>query len=131
MIEGYVSLEAAREIYGVVLNDKGLSLNEEATQDQRSNMRNMRKLFTIGVYKGNARFTKGMKVIMLNNEEAASYHAGDLVEIYHDKCAAPYRARVMLRSTVKHDHALIDEETKRMMGVQEGSALRIVKIFSR
>jgi N-methylhydantoinase B len=39
VIEGYVSLEKAREEYGVIINPKTLTLDEEATRKLRDTLR--------------------------------------------------------------------------------------------
>lgn len=127
VIEGYVSLTSAREVYGVVLNEKDISVNEEATRDLRRGIRDKRKFFNVGVY-GAPRFIKGMRAVMLNSEEVITFHSGDLIEIYCNECAMPYRARVIFRSKVKPKHALVDGEIQQMMGIKEGDIIQIINL---
>jgi N-methylhydantoinase B len=127
VIDGYVSLESARQVYGVVLKGKDLSVSEKATRDQRRTMRVGRHSFTLGTYR-TPRSMKGTKVIMLNREEAGMFSSGDLVEIYHDNCPTPFRARVVFRARVQSKGALIDDETRQMMGLRDGDTIHLMNI---
>jgi len=127
VIQGYVSMDSAKEVYGVVLEEKDLSIDEKATQDQRKMVKGKRKLFILGGY-GGPLFRNGVKVVMLNREESPAFHSGDLVEILHDECPVPYRARVIFRSQVKPKHALVDDETKQMMGIKDGATVQLINL---
>ena len=127
VIEGYVSMEAARETYGVVLNETDISIREQETQDQRQIIGNSRKLFTLGRY-GVARFVKGVKAVMLSTQEATEFSNRSLVEIYHDECAAPHRARVILSSKVKPKYVLIDNESANIIGAKDGDILQLIAL---
>jgi N-methylhydantoinase B len=129
VIEGYVSLKSSMRAYGVVLNEEDLSIDEEATRKQRKMLKEQTKTFTVGRY-GNPLFLKGVKGILLNREEATTFHPGDLVEIHHRECAVPYRERIFLKATVKSGNALVDDETHQMMGVAEGDGIKIVNLSS-
>ncbi len=128
VIEGYVSKDSSKKIYGVVLKGKDLSVDDGATRKQRKTLRDRGETFTAGSYE-DPLFIKGVKGVVLNRKEVAGFRPGDLVEIRCSGCAVAYRRRVILRSGVRSKHALFDEETCRMMGLNEGAVVRIRKLF--
>lgn len=130
VIEGYVSIKAARDVYGVVLKEDDFSTDIEATQARRKIIRGKRRFFISGGY-GTPVFVEGVKAIMLNKEEAATFRTGDLIEIFYPEMAAPYRARVVFRSKVKPGHALVNNETKQMMGIKDGDSIQIINLSSQ
>jgi len=127
VIEGFVSRQSARNVYGVALNEQDLTVNEEATSEQRKLLLESRKFFALGSY-GAPRFKRGLKVVMLNTKDGDTFHSGDLVEIYHDKCGVPYRLRVTLKPTVERQDALVDDETLQMMHLRTGDVAHIVNL---
>lgn len=130
VIDGYVSIQAAREAYGVVLNKKDLSLDIKATRNQRKVMRDRKSFFTVKTH-GTPRFMNGVKVVVLNREEAATFQSGDLVEIFYDDSPVPCRARVTFGAKVESKHALIDDETGQIIGLQDGDTIEIGNLFTR
>ena len=127
VIQGYVSMESAKKVYGVVLSGKDLSVNKKATRDQRKNIRDRKRFFILGSY-GATLFMGGVKVVMLNKKGAATFRFGDLVEVSHEECPVPYRAKVIFRSKVKPKHALVDDETMQMMGIKDGVTVKLINL---
>ena len=130
VIEGYVSMESAAKIYGVVLKKKDLSIDKEATRKQRKALKERRRTFAAGNY-GAPLFVKGMKGVLLNREEAKTFRPGAMVEIYHHECAVPYRARIILKTTVRSRQAWVDDEMWQMMGLEDGDSIQIINLFSQ
>jgi N-methylhydantoinase B len=128
VVEGYISKESCRNVYGVVLKAKDLRVDRTATRKQRQTLREGGRTFT-ALSCGDPVFIRGIKGIVLNRTEAAGLRPGDLVEIYHEPCAVAYRRRIILQSRVKSKHALLDNETLQMMDLKEGSAVRVRKVF--
>ena len=127
--DGYVSSEAAGNIYGVVLDGTGLAVDHTATARQRDMLRDRRKYFSVKSY-GAPVFVKGVKAVMLNKAETG-FQRGDLVEILHPKSAVPYRAKAVLKVRVGLKHCLIDDETRQMMQISDGDRVEIRKISLR
>jgi N-methylhydantoinase B len=129
IIEGYVSSKMAKNIYGVVFDAKDGSVDFNATQNQRRSIRDKKRYFTVGAY-GVPIFAEGIKAIILNEAEAG-FQRGDLVEVVNSSCAVPYRAKVVLRSNVKLNHCLIDDETRQMMQINVRHIVEIRNISSQ
>ena len=127
VIEGYVTLDSAMKVYGVVIDGKDFSLDKEATRKQRERLREQKRTFAVESY-GAPLFLKGMKGVLLNREERAAFHSGDLVEIHYEQSAVPYRARVILKSAIKSKHALVDDETGQMMGIRKGDVITLINL---
>lgn len=128
VVEGYVSLQSASDIYGVLLRED-MSLDEMSTHERRKHIRENRNFFILGTY-GTPRFYNGVKVVILSRGKEKIFSPGGLVEIHHPNSPVPIRARVAFRARVEGQQALIDEETLLMMGVEIGDTVEILKISS-
>ncbi len=128
--QGYVTIEAARNVYGVVFKHENLLVEIKATENQRKILRDKQQLFVSKGY-GTPIFTQGIKAVMLNREESKRFRSGELVEVFNDQIAAPYRAKIVFRSIVNPGHALIDDETQQMIGIKDGDLIQITSLSAK
>jgi N-methylhydantoinase B len=124
---GYVSREAAAEVYGVVIRDDG-SVDEAATRTRRSAIAAGRKTFAVRNDDGPEPYVgaKGKRrVLSLEPQDAKALgvSADDLVEIYGNN-PAPLRAWVRIVAG-KSGEIPMDAFGRRVLGVKEGDRVLV------
>jgi N-methylhydantoinase B len=124
---GYVSREAAAEIYGVVLKPDD-TVDENATRTRRSAIANGRRFFKVRNDDGAEPYAgaKGKRRILAldpKDAEGLGVRADDLAEMY-GKNPAPLRAWVRIAAG-KSGEIPMDEFGRRVLGVKEGDEVLI------
>ena len=125
ILAGYVSIDRAREGYGVIFNDD-LSVNTQATRDQREALRAARPGLVVAADERAAYVgEKGMRrVLRLSPDtvEARGLASDQLVEL-KGRHPAPLRAWVRVDVGVRTDCCPLDEFGRRVLGVAEGDTV--------
>ncbi len=131
--EGLVSQGHAEEVYGVVLQADGLSVDRQATDEKRSLLRSQRRM--LRPVKGDgADFDRGIRVlrtsdkVSINGRQLAD---GELVELASSRSAAPLRFRVRRDSQVNAEQAILDTEAWGILGCVEGDSVELRSIEQR
>lgn len=127
LVFGYISPEAAIQIYGVVTDEQG-TVDNTATETLRAKIRAARVLLTIVTeadgYQAGA--TSRRRVCRLNPADAARAQigSGDLVEVdaYN---AAPFRAWVVLDDTVQTGTIPVDDKGCGMLLASPGARVEV------
>lgn len=128
--EGYVSREAAANLYGVIFDAKG-KVDAKATETQRYRLRGLRFSLTAVVVA--EAYEKGSvsrrRVCRLNPEDAATANlqADDLVEI-DARHAAPLRAWIRIDSDVPAGMVPIDATGLTMLRAAAGDRLEVRRV---
>lgn len=124
---GYVSVEAAKSVYGVVLKQDG-SIDDAATLKQRATLASNRHYLrfrnddAVEPYVG----AKGKRRILTldpNDATALGVSSNDLVEMY-GRHPAPLRAWVRL-APGKPGEIPMDDFGRRVLGVKEGDSIMV------
>ncbi len=124
---GYVSREAAAEVYGVVLRQDG-SVDEDATRKRRAVIAAGRKTFRVRNHDGAEPYVgaKGKRRVLdldQKDADALGVRANDLIEMY-GKHPAPLRAWVRITAG-KAGEIPMDAFGRRVLGVQEGDEVLV------
>jgi N-methylhydantoinase B len=128
--EGYVSRQAAHDLYGVAL-DAGGAVDTVASEALRRRLRGMR--FSLPTVLAEDSYEKGAvsrrRICRLHPKDAAAagLQADDLVEV-DARRAAPLRAWLRIDSSVKSGSLPIDQTGLTILGVSPGERLEVRRI---
>ena len=110
VLDGKVSLEEARESYGVVVRPDTLEVDEEATGERRAHLATQRTHLTVQKG-GDPTFERGMRVAWVNPALAdKGVTEGDMVETSKDDQPVPVRMRVRFAPDTPEDRLVLDSE---------------------
>ena len=131
MRDGYVSAEAAAELYGVVL--AGDTVDEAATNARRSAMRGARKTFapTAALAPAYEPVGRGKKrIASLNPADAGELGIAedDMVELMTDE-GAPLRAWARLRADVPAGTVPLDDRARQILRLTDGMRVRVRRLY--
>jgi hypothetical protein len=122
--EGYVSLERARNVYGVVID--GGKADPAATEAQRRKLAALRQYFLIEASIEDAFDTNGLRLCPMSPQAAALLGANErsLVE-YVSPASAPLRAWVTLIASAKADTLLLGPKGLGILRVKPGEHIQL------
>ena len=123
VVDGKVSLEQAREAYGVVLDPDSLELDEAATREQRQRLVGQR-IYLNAQRSGEPVMEQGMRVTWVNPAlESRGVSDGDMAEAFASSLPNPLRMRVRFRADLPVGGLLIDGEAWEALGLTAGERL--------
>ncbi|MFQ5825809.1 MAG: hydantoinase B/oxoprolinase family protein [Dehalococcoidia bacterium] len=126
VLEGLVSLEAARDRYGVVLQGRDLRVDHKATGVQRALLRTRRR-FLRPRRRGDPLFDRGIRVLFLS-PKAGGLEEGDLMELVSPRLAAPVRFRIGHDPEVHPGEVMLDMEVWDILALQEEDPVELRSI---
>ena len=125
--EGFVSAQAARVLYGVVLNSDG-SVSEQPTEVLRAALRAARQPLTVVAETDGFRTGRvsRSRVCRLNPADAQQLGLEDnaIVELDSGR-GAPLRAWVVIDGAVARDHVPLDERAQSILACSPGAQLHV------
>jgi N-methylhydantoinase B len=127
VLEGLVSGEQAREVYGVVLQGEDLQVDHKRTRAQRALLQGRRRLLRLKK-KGEASFERGLRVLYVSLE---ADREGELVELVSPRRAAPVRFVLRRAPGVPAGEVRVDAEAWEMLGCHEGDLVELRSIEQR
>jgi N-methylhydantoinase B len=131
VLEGLVSLEAAGDVYGVVLRGQGFQVDQKATEARRAVLRARRRLLRPRK-NGEPVFDGGIRVLFLSPKaDGQELREGDLVELVSPHLAAPVRFRLRQNPEGHSDEVIVDAEVWEFLGLEEGSPVELRSIENR
>ena len=123
VVDGKVSVEQAREAYGVVLDPDSLEVNEAATSDQRQHLAGQR-IYLSAQRGGEPVMEQGMRVAWVNPSlESRGVSDGDMAEAFTSSLPNPLRMRVRFRPDLPPDGLVVDGEAWEALGLTAGEQL--------
>ena len=128
VVDGKVSIEQAREAYGVVLDAGTLEVDEAATREQRRRLAGER-IYLSAQRGGEPFLDKGMRVAWVNPSlETRGVSDGDMAEAFTSSQPNPLRMRVRFHPDLPPDGLLVDAEAWEELGLTAGERLLWRKI---
>lgn len=131
MLEGLVSVESARDSYGVLLQEKNLHVDERATESQRAILRTRRRLF-FPRKKGEPVFDGGIRFLSVSpKEDSLELPEGCLAEVVGPHLAAPVRFRLHRDPGVHPGEVMMDVEVWEILDCEDGDQVELRSIENR
>ena len=123
VLDGKVSLEQARDAYGVVLDSRTNDIMEEATSLRRAQLATERT-YLVPQRGDEAETEGGMRLAWVSASMNTSGVAeGDMAEVSSPQIPVPLRLRVRFRAGLPDDCILLDREVWDMLGISTGERL--------
>ena len=121
--DGKVSVEQAREVYGVVFEADSLEVNESATVEQRQRLDDQQ--IYLNAQRGDEPvLEEGMRVAWVSQSlESRGVSDGDMAEAFSTSLPNPLRMRVRFRPDLPTDVLLVDGEAWEALGLNDGERL--------
>ena len=123
VVDGKVSVEQAREAYGVVLHPDSQEIDEAATKEQRQRLAGQR-IYLSAQRGGDPVMDQGMRVAWVNPAlESRGVSDGDMAEVFTSSLPNPLRMRVRFRTGLPLAGLLLDSEAWEALGLADGEQL--------
>lgn len=131
VLDGKVSDRQAREVYGVVVDHSGSSVDITATTAMRASLASAR-LFLDAKRGGAPSFQGGVRTAWMGEVAArrVGNGLGDLAEAFAPDHPTPLRFRIGVRTGLPDDVMELDEEAWRDLEIREGQRLLVRSIYS-
>lgn len=116
VLDEYVSLEEARNIYGVIIDPLTDEIDAKATEEQRTKLKDQR-LFLKAEQAGEPCYDKGLRVAYVSDKLLhEGFTNGDLAEIIKSDHPTPMRVSVQMKPELNPDRILVDKELWSLLG---------------
>ncbi len=121
--DGKVSPEKARRSYGVVLDGDDMTVDVEATREQRAELATGRS-FLMARNGAEQVFIEGMRVAFVSPALVQQgFCEGELAEVYASRHPLPLRVRVGFDAALPDDAILLDDEAWATLAVEPGDRI--------
>ena len=130
--EGYVSIAAAGDLYGVIV--AGGAVDAAATERRRAELRCARRTLTVESAPGDAAFEpagRGRKrIARLHPGDAAALNVNDdgMIELLGEG-GAPLRAWLRIEPGTRFGAIPLDESGRRVLRIEPGAAVRVRPVY--
>ena len=121
VLDGRVSMEQARDVYGLEVDPRTLELDLAATQRARADLAG-KQIHLRAKMGGTPAFDSGVRVAWVSQtlEEREGHKRGDLAVVFAPNLPTPVLVRIGVQPGLGDDSLLLDEEAWQDMGLEDG-----------